>query len=121
MKMLIVEDNKEMRERIKTVLKSFKDISSVKEIEKGEEAIDYILEENPGFITLDIHLFGESGINVLKKIRANGYSGKIVVLTGYNYPIYKAKCLEYGADYFLNKSDDFEKLPVVISEILREG
>ena len=121
MKILVVEDTAEMRERIKDVLSKFEKISFIKEVISSDEAVDYVQTANPSLITLDIHIKGDSGIKTLKKIRNLGYTGKIIMLTNYNYPIYKAKCLEYGADYFLNKADEFEKLPMVVSDILREG
>jgi len=43
---------------------------------------------------------------------------KVCILTSYAYPQYRTKCLALGADYFLSKSDDFEKINVVIANIL---
>jgi len=42
---------------------------------------------------------------------------RIIMLTNYSDSQYKAECLMHGADYFLSKSDEFDKLPEVFSKL----
>ena len=58
------------------------------------------------------------GIDVLKKIEEANLKTKVCILTNYSYPQYQERCLAMGADYFLSKSEDFEKINFIISEML---
>ncbi|MCX6320977.1 MAG: response regulator [Bacteroidia bacterium] len=61
---------------------------------------------------------GQFENEVLKKIRELKMKVKVCILTNYSYPQYKKKYLEAGADYFLSKTEDFEKINIVINNIL---
>ncbi len=118
MKALIVDDSKLLRDRIRQALENFKNISMIKEVDNSTDALEYTKLFNPAIILLDIRIYGKNGIKTLQELRSIGYAGKIIILTNFPFPIYKAKCIEYGADYFLSKTDDFDQLPNIIAEIL---
>lgn len=71
----------------------------------------------PDLVILDIHLNGKNGIQVLEEIQAEKNPPTVIMLTAYPYPQYRKKCFELGADYFLDKTVDFEQIPQVIEEI----
>jgi DNA-binding NarL/FixJ family response regulator len=52
------------------------------------------------------------------KIRELKIEVKVCILTNYSYPIYKLKCFETGADYFLNKAENFEDIKALVDNIL---
>jgi DNA-binding NarL/FixJ family response regulator len=41
------------------------------------------------------------------------------VITNYPYPQYQKKCLENGADYFLDKSSEFEKIVGILQTLIK--
>jgi hypothetical protein len=43
---------------------------------------------------------------------------KIMMLTNFAGLHYRLQCRECGADYFLDKSNDFDKLPQIVTELL---
>ena len=55
--------------------------------------------------------------NDIKKIRELKMKTKICILTSYPYRQYRKRCMEEGADYFLSKTDDFEQIEIVISDL----
>jgi len=59
-----------------------------------------------------------NGIEVLKKIRELKMEVKVCILTNYPYPQYKKRCFEAGADYFLSKTEDFERIEIIVSDML---
>jgi YesN/AraC family two-component response regulator len=120
MKIVIADDSSLMRDRIKSLLDSFKNITEVYEAENGVEALQLIMEKEPDLAILDIRMPGMNGIDVLKKIRELKMKVKVCILTNYPYPQYKKKCFEAGADYFLSKTEDFEKINVVINNMLQD-
>jgi Response regulator containing a CheY-like receiver domain and an HTH DNA-binding domain len=82
------------------------------------DALKLIREKEPDLAILDIRMPEMNGIEVLKKIRELKMKVKVCILTNYPYPIYKRRCLEAGADYFLRKTEDFEEIHFVIADIL---
>jgi len=50
------------------------------------------------------------GINVLRKIKKQSPETVVVILTNYPYAAYRKHCTELGADFFFDKSTEFEKI-----------
>jgi YesN/AraC family two-component response regulator len=113
MKIVIADDSALWRERIKSMLSCINGISVIYEACNGVEALQYIIEEKPEFVILDIRMPEKTGIDVLMKIRELNMKIKVCILTNYPYPQYKRRCLEEGADYFLSKTDDFNETIII--------
>ena len=120
MKLVIADDSSMMRERIKNQIKDFDEVNIVGEAVNGIIALEMILEFLPDLIFLDLQMPEMGGMEVLRKMNEAKLKTRVCILTNYSYPQYKAQCLALGAEYFLNKSDDFEKINGVISNILKE-
>jgi len=121
MKLVIADDSSMMRERIKNLVSCFDQVTIVGEAGNGIIALEMIAEFDPELIILDLHMPEMGGMEVLRKIKDTKLKTKVCILTNYNYPQYKSRCLALGADYFLSKNDEFEKTNVVIADILREN
>src|SRR5574340_1241058 len=67
----------------------------------------------PEVLILDLHMPGGNGMEVLKDVKARFPAIKVIVLTNYPSPQHRKHCLELGADYFLDKSGEFGKLPEI--------
>ena len=120
MKVIIADDSKLMRERIREAISIFRGVEIVSETENGLQTLEEIKKHNPCLAIIDIRMPDMNGIEVLKKIRELKMKTKVCILTNYHYPQYKKKCLEAGADYFLSKTEDFEDIKIVIADMLRE-
>ena len=118
MKIVIADDSSLMRDRIKSLLNNINNISMVYEAKKGVEALHLIMEKEPDLAILDIRMPEMNGIEVLIKIRELKMKTKVCILTSYPYPQYRKRCLEAGADYFLSKTEDFEQIEIVISDMV---
>ncbi len=51
-------------------------------LEEGESIVDSVFRHHPSLVILDLYLTRPSGIEILRQLRAEGYSGKVVVLGG---------------------------------------
>ena len=120
MKIIIADDSSPWRDRIKSLLNNINDVLVVGEAENGVDALQLIREKEPDLAILDIRMPEMNGIEVLKKIRELKMKTKVFILTNYPYPQYKKKCFEAGADYFLSKTEDFEDIKTVITDLLKE-
>ena len=85
------------------------------------ESLNMIRTLQPDIVILDIRLKGGSGIDLLQVIK-NEFPGILVImLTNYPYPQYQRRCLELGADYFFDKSREFEKIIDVLNLTSPDG
>jgi YesN/AraC family two-component response regulator len=119
MKVVIADDSSLLRDRIKSLLNSLNNNPMIYEAANGAEALKIIREKEPDLVFLDIRMPDINGIEVLKKIRELKMKVKVCILTNYAYPIYKRKCFEAGADFFLRKTEDFEEIEIIVSDMLR--
>jgi len=120
MKIVIADDSSLLRDRIKSLLNSISNVSVVGEAKNGVDALQLIREKEPDLAIIDIRMPEMSGIEVLKKIRELKMKTKVCILTNYPYPQYKKRCFEAGADYFLSKTEDFENINTVITDMVTD-
>ncbi len=119
MKVLIVDDSNVVRDRIVEMLSGITGVEIAGEATNSIEAIHMVNKLKPDAVTLDIRIPGESGIEVLKKIKKTKTHSSIIVLVLTNFPQeqYRNKCYKLGGDYFFSKSDEFEKVEEVVSNL----
>jgi len=51
-------------------------------LEEGENIANSVFHQHPSLVILDLYLAHPSGLAILRQIRAEGYSGKVVALGG---------------------------------------
>jgi len=115
MKVLIVDDSGEVRERIKMLLSEVEKVEMIGEAENVQQAIEHIRQQGPDVVILDIRMPGGNGIDVLREIEKKDQVPIVIMLTNYPYPQYRKKCMDAGADFFFDKSREFEKVVEVLS------
>ncbi len=116
MKVFVVEDSAAVRERLVEMIREIADIEVVGEAETYETAVAGILATSPDVAILDISLAEGSGIEVLAKVKQRLPGLRGIVLTNYTSPQHAKASADAGAEYFIDKSADFERIP----EILRQ-
>ena len=107
----IAEDSLIVREHLVTMLDELPRVVIVGQAENVSEAINGILELQPNIVILDIRMPGGSGIDVLHRVKLGEVTSIIIILTNYSHPGYRKKCLQAGADFFLDKSTEFNQIP----------
>ncbi|MFN8458819.1 MAG: response regulator transcription factor [Anaerolineae bacterium] len=112
-KVLIADDSMIVRERLVTILNELAGIEMVGQAENVTEAINAIEKLRPDVVILDIRMPGGSGIDVLHHIRQAGGGPMVIILTNYPFPEYRQRCLNAGADFFLDKSTEFDQIPAL--------
>ena len=114
MRILIADDSSVVRERLVALLSELKDIEVVGQAEDAPAALDSIQALRPDVVILDIQMPGGNGIDVLQNIKQVQRPPVVIMLTNYPYPAYRKKCVEAGADFFLDKTMDFERVIEVL-------
>lgn len=115
-----IDDSPLIAERMDSILREIDNVSFLGNAFNILSAQNLINEVKPNVVILDIHLEkntnSKTGIDLLVEIRKNYPEMKVIIFTNHNEQHYRTICLEKGADYFLDKSTDSNK----ISEILEQ-
>lgn len=118
MRVLIVEDEKNLNSVIKKQLES--QGYSVDGCLDGLEAKDYMEMTDYDVIVLDIMLPGMDGLELLKWARRNEIQSQIIMLTARDSIEDRVKGLDMGADDYLTKPFAFEELLARIRMLVRK-
>lgn len=110
-KVFIVDDSLIVREHLVTMLDELVGIEIVGQAENVADAISGIRLRQPDVVILDIRMPGGNGIDVLQTIKQYEAAPMVIILTNYPYAGYRQKCLQAGADFFLDKSTEFDQIP----------
>ena len=116
MKLLLVEDNPRLAERITYHLRKSYVIDVV---ESGEDALEKIQAIKYGVILLDLGLPGMSGLEVCKNIRRLNFNNPILVLTGNGDMTDRIELLNAGADDYVTKPFNTDELKARIAAVGR--
>ena len=117
MKILIIEDEKELSESIATYLKGEDYVCEIaadfnKALEKTE-LYDY------DCILLDITLPGGSGLEILRELKANNKMDGVLIISARNSLDDKVTGLTLGADDYLSKPFHLSELSARVAAIIR--
>jgi len=119
MRVLLADDSNLILERLQEALSIYKQVEIVGLCGNGIETLEAIRTLKPDLAIIDIKMPGLTGIEVLQEIRKESKSPKIVILTFYSSDYYQQVAIKFGADYFYSKVDDFEKIPQLVSSMLK--
>jgi two-component system chemotaxis response regulator CheY len=102
-RILIVEDNRVMRELLRGIMRHDADLVVVGEALNGESAIDLAEKLRPDLICLDILLPGLDGIAILRALRAVHPEMRVVIVSGQATSSVVSEALALGAAGFVVK------------------
>ena len=117
-KILIVEDDKKLRKELETFLTKHGFIA--KGLEKFDNTIQDILNENADLILLDINLPYTDGEFVCKEIRKTS-DVPIIMVTSRDNEIDELMSLNYGADQYVTKPYNIQILLAKINGLLKRN
>src|SRR5438132_759011 len=121
MRVFITDDSKIVVERLADLLKDVAGVEIVGQAGNALEAILSIQQTNPDAVILDLQMPGGSGLDVLRAIRRGHPGLKVLICTNFPYPQYRDQCIAAGANYFLDKSAEFDKIPVIFRQLIRSS
>lgn len=117
MKILIIEDEKELLDAITTSLT--KEHYTIEQAQNFDQAMDKISLYNYDCILLDIMLPGGSGLKILEEIKRDERPGNIIIISAKDSLDDKLKGLELGADDYLTKPFHIAELNARIKAVVR--
>ena len=116
---LVVDDDKSVRESIKMILEY--DGYEVEFAENGEQGLQKIDRLPVHGVLLDVKMSGVDGIEVLTKIRQKNEKLPVVMISGHGTIETAVEATKLGAFDFLSKPLDRDKLLVTIRNALQQA
>lgn len=120
-KIFIVDDSPVVVARLSQLINEIDEVVVVGYACSISAALLSIQQVKPDAVILDIHLKEDApdanGIDLLIMLRKSYPDLLIIMLTNVNVPQYIERCMESGADYFFDKSNDFDKIPETLKGI----
>lgn len=117
MRLLLAEDERELSNALVAILKH--NNYSVDTVYDGEDALNFLQTENYDGVILDIMMPKMDGITVLRKIRQQGNSVPVLILTAKSDVDDRVVGLDSGADDYLSKPFAAKELLARIRSVTR--
>ena len=113
-KVLIVEDSLIVRERLAALIANLRNVAIVGQAEDGFQAEALFRQHRPDAVVLDIQVPGINGMDLLARFKRENPACVVMVLTTYAFKEFRQRCAALGADYFFDKSSEFERVIEVL-------
>ena len=121
MKIFIVEDSKLVIERLTSLFAERPDFKVVGSAGGAHKALRSIEATHPDVVILDLRLQGGTGWDVLRSLKSQPIPPVVIMLTNFPSVFHRVKAKQSGADYFLDKSEEFEKLGDILASLFPES
>jgi len=116
-KILVVEDEENLRYSIKRTLT--KAGHAVFDADRMAPAWEMVQAQEPDVVITDLNLpEGDHGLELVRRLRAEGHSAAIIVITAYGTVETAVEAVKQGADEFLQKPLSMEELKVVVGRVI---
>lgn len=98
---MIVDDNKEMRETLKSVVRDY--VTVIDECTDGSEVIQHYRNSHPDFVLMDIAMKKVDGIRATKMLLKEYPEAKVVMVSNYDGEEIKYEALTAGSIGYVHK------------------
>ncbi|CAN7613930.1 response regulator transcription factor [Trinickia sp. LjRoot230] len=121
LKVFVVEDSLLVRERLAARIEPpVGRARVVGEAEDVETALRGIAASDPEVVIIDLRLTDSHGIDLLHALRSRTDSIVTIVLTNYSTHVFREASFIAGADYFFDKTTEFDLAMDTIERLARE-
>jgi len=117
LRVLIVDDEPPIRRFLRTALTA--QGYRVEEAGDGEAALDFLKRNPVDLIVLDLGLPGMDGLDVIRRLRAEGSVVPVIILSSRDDEVGKVAALDLGADDYVSKPFGMEELSARIRAAMR--
>lgn len=120
-RILIADDHKIVRDGLKRILAATGDLEVAGEASGGDEALALVRANDYDLALVDMSMPGLSGIDLVKRLRAEKPKLKLLVLSMHGEHQYAARALKAGAQGYLTKDAASEQLLLAIRKVAGGG
>jgi len=115
--LLLVDDSGLITGHLKKMLSGIDSIGMIETATALPEAQAIMKKQNTDIIVLDIKLPDGNGIDFLKWVKFIYPQTRVVMFSNLSDDVHRAAAMNAGADYFFDKSLEFEKIPVILESL----
>jgi two-component system invasion response regulator UvrY len=117
----IADDHELIREGIKKIIRSSRDIRLVGEAANISETIQLVAQHAPDIVILDLSLPGHEGLEGLAQVRQRFPDIPVLILSMYPEERYAIRALKTGASGYITKAMAAEELVKAIRKVMSGG
>ena len=120
-RIVIADDHTIVREGLMQLLAAAGDFEVVGEAKDGHEALKRVREVEFEVLLMDMSMPGNSGVELIKQVRAEKPKLRILVLTMHEEHQYAVRAIRAGASGYLTKEGASAELVTAIRKVARGG
>ncbi len=120
-RVLVVDDHQLVREGVKQILRTDAALEVAGEAASGDDALALVKKESFEVAVLDMSMPGLSGIQLIKRLKAERPRLRILVVSMHGEGQYAARALKAGASGYLTKDGTSSMLLTAIHKIAAGG
>lgn len=121
LRVLLIEDSPLIRERLAETIAVAGRIEIVGQADSEQAAIGLVGSTIWHAMVLDLQLRHGTGLGVLRALVSMRPPGaRVIVLTNYAFPQYRARSLALGADHFLDKAREYHRVREILDALVHE-
>jgi DNA-binding NarL/FixJ family response regulator len=120
-RVLLADDHEIVRDGLKRILGACSDVQVAGEAANGDEALALARANDYDLALLDMSMPGLSGIDLVKRLKAEKPKMRLLVLSMHGEPQYAARALKAGAAGYLTKDSAAEQLVGAIRKVAAGG
>lgn len=120
-RVLLADDHEIVRDGLKRILAAAGDLQVTGEAASGDQALKLVRENDYDVAMLDMSMPGLSGIDLIKRLKAEKPALKLLVLSMHGEHQYAARALKAGASGYLTKDSAAEQLVGALRKIAAGG
>jgi len=120
-RLMIVDDQKLMREGLRTLLELEGGFEIVAEAGDGQAALDAYAELQPDVVLMDIRMPGMDGVEATRRLHEKWSNARVIILTTFNDDAYVFEALRVGALGYLLKDLSGHELANAVQTVANGG
>lgn len=116
-RVLVADDHPAVRSGLVALLDSAEDITVIAEAADGDSAVAAARKHRPDVVLTDVRMPGATGIEITPRLRETG--ANVLVISGFDLDDYVLGALAAGADGYLVKSEDPQRILAAVRDVHR--
>lgn len=116
-RVVLVDDQRLMRDGLRTLLDLETDIDVVGEAEDGQAALDAVATHSPDVVLMDVRMPGMDGVEATRRLQADYPTVKVIILTTFDEDEVVFEGLRAGAVGYLLKAVSSDELAAAIRTV----
>lgn len=116
MKLLVVDDSELILSRLVVLLQGIPGMTEIDTAATLAQTLDRVQRVHPTMLILDLHLPDGNALQILPALRQLEPGMQIAMLSNDASEFSRTKCMQAGADWFFDKSTEFENVLAVVQK-----